>query len=183
MVTNICSMQIPYLGVVFCVDFLLCCLLQHTREVVLVVTMASASRPVPTAVNMVTNICSMQIPYLGVVFCVDFFLCCQLQHTREVVLVVTMAPASRPVPTAVNMVTNICSMQIPYLGVVFCVDFFLCCLLQHTREVVLVVTMAPASRPVPTAVNMVTNICSMQIPYLGVVFCVDTLHSISIFFL
>ena len=29
---------------------------------------------------------------------------------------------------------------------------------------------------------MVTNICSIQIPYLGVVFCVDTLHSISIFY-
>ena len=28
---------------------------------------------------------------------------------------------------------------------------------------------------------MVTNICNMQIPYTGVVFCVDTLHSISIF--
>ena len=32
------------------------------------------------------------------------------------------------------------------------------------------------------AVKMVTNICSMLIPYSGVVFCVDTLHSISIFF-
>ena len=31
------------------------------------------------------------------------------------------------------------------------------------------------------AVKMVTNICSMQIPYSRVVFCVDTLHSISIF--
>ena len=32
------------------------------------------------------------------------------------------------------------------------------------------------------AVKMVKNICSMQIPYSGVVFCVVTLHSISIFF-
>ena len=31
------------------------------------------------------------------------------------------------------------------------------------------------------AVKMITNICSMQIPYSGVVFCVFTLHSISIF--
>ena len=31
------------------------------------------------------------------------------------------------------------------------------------------------------AVKMVTDICSMQIPYSGC-FCVDTLHSISIFF-
>ena len=31
------------------------------------------------------------------------------------------------------------------------------------------------------AVKMVVNICSMQIPYSGVVFCVDTPHSISIF--
>ena len=29
--------------------------------------------------------------------------------------------------------------------------------------------------------KIVTNICSMQIPYSGVVCCVDTLHSISIF--
>ena len=35
--------------------------------------------------------------------------------------------------------------------------------------------------PYQPAVKMVTNICSMQIPYSGVVFCVDTLHSISIF--
>ena len=35
--------------------------------------------------------------------------------------------------------------------------------------------------PYQPAVKMVTNICSMQIPYLRVVFRVDTLHSISIF--
>ena len=36
--------------------------------------------------------------------------------------------------------------------------------------------------PYQLAVKMVTNISSMQIPYSGGVFCVDTLHSISIFF-
>ena len=35
--------------------------------------------------------------------------------------------------------------------------------------------------PYQPAVKMVTNICSMQIPYSGVVFCVDTLHSITFF--
>ena len=35
--------------------------------------------------------------------------------------------------------------------------------------------------PYQPAVKMVTNICSMQIPYSVVVFSVDTLHSISIF--
>ena len=35
--------------------------------------------------------------------------------------------------------------------------------------------------PYQPAVKMVTNICSMQIRYSGVVFSVDTLHSISIF--
>ena len=32
------------------------------------------------------------------------------------------------------------------------------------------------------AVKMVANIYSVHLPYSGVVFCVDTLHSISIFF-
>ena len=35
--------------------------------------------------------------------------------------------------------------------------------------------------PYQPAVEMVTNIWSKQIPYSGIVFCVDTLHSISIY--
>ena len=35
--------------------------------------------------------------------------------------------------------------------------------------------------PYQLAVKMAANICSMQIPHSAVVFCVDTLHSISIF--
>ena len=35
--------------------------------------------------------------------------------------------------------------------------------------------------PYQPAVKMATNICSMQIPYSGVVLCVDTLHFISIY--